>query len=557
MLCAMADKQDKQAAGAPYQVVARRFRPRTFAEVVGQDDVLQSLTTALQQGRIPHAFLFAGSRGVGKTTLARILARCLNCERGPTPTPCGKCAMCRAILDGTSTDIVEIDAASHNGVDDVRSMREHVGFAAMAARHRVFILDEAHMLSKPAWNAFLKTLEEPPPNVVFVLATTEVQKIPETIRSRCQVLLFRRVGEAEIVQRLRMIAKAEGVAVADDVLADIAVSSRGGMRDSETALERALSLARELGKDFDLVAWHRHTQRLGLERTIGVVAALLAGNAGEGLRFAAELQQSGHDEREALGEVVDVLRWMQLLAIDGDDSGLVPITGALRQRLVQLKAQSQSHQLDGMLQAGLLGRDRLKRLEDRGVVLELTFVRMAQTGALPTLADLLAEVRSGISPRAATPGLPPAAGGDLRATLLQRARQSRPMLAGTLELCRIDGPDEQGRVTIALQTDRKMHLDRLQAAGLQQEISGWLQAAAGRPLQVAFKIGAPAPAADQGPAASAPSAPPVAQPGPTTQRVVGRFGGRIVGRNPEDAVGRPEAEGPAGARDVPPDETEP
>src|SRR5262245_60563908 len=170
MLLRMAASRGKQEPDAPYQVVARRFRPVSFDEVVGQDEVLLSLRRALQQKTVPHAFLFSGSRGVGKTTSARILARCLNCEKGPTPEPCGKCDACTSILDGSNPDVIEIDAASNNSVEDVRELREHAGYATMRSRYRVFILDEAHMMSKSAFNAFLKTLEEPPPHVVFVLA---------------------------------------------------------------------------------------------------------------------------------------------------------------------------------------------------------------------------------------------------------------------------------------------------------------------------------------------------------------------------------------------------
>src|SRR5258708_5534083 len=238
------DKQNETKGAVPYQVVARRFRPKAFDEVVGQDVILQSLRTALQQQRIPHAFLFAGSRGVGKTTLARILARCLDCEQGPTPEPCGTCALCRSILEGSNTDVVEIDAASYRRIDDMRKVIESVGFASMRSRYRVFILDEAHMLTKEAFNALLKTLEEPPPKVVFVLATTELHKVPETIRSRCQVHLFQRIGDDPIVRRLRMIAQQDGVKVPDQVLAEIAATVRGGMRDAETALERVLPIAR-------------------------------------------------------------------------------------------------------------------------------------------------------------------------------------------------------------------------------------------------------------------------------------------------------------------------
>jgi len=391
----MAATRGKQAEDAPYQVVARRFRPQTFQEVVGQDEVLQSLRLALRDQRVPHAFLFSGSRGVGKTTSARILARCLNCEQGPTAEPCGTCDLCRSILDGSNPDVIEIDAASNNGVADVRQLIDHVGFATMRSRYRVVILDEAHMLSKAAFNALLKTLEEPPPQVVFVLATTELHKLPETIRSRCQVLLFRRVGDDDLKKRLQMIAAREKVEVADEVLDEIAASVRGGVRDAETALERVLPLLREQGKKFDRDAYRLMVARVGADASVEVVASLLQGDARRALHFARELQQNGTDEREALGELVETLRWLLLLHVDGPDSGLVPISGALRQRLQELAAAAVPHQLDAMVSAGVLGRERLRRLEDRGVVLEVALVRMAQAALLPSVADLLAEVRAG------------------------------------------------------------------------------------------------------------------------------------------------------------------
>jgi DNA polymerase-3 subunit gamma/tau len=562
MLCSMADRK---ALNAPYQVVARRFRPKGFDEVVGQDAVLQSLRLSLQQQRIPHAFLFAGSRGVGKTTMARILARCLNCERGPTPEPCGTCALCQATLDGSNTDVVEIDAASHNSVEDIRSMRERVGFAAMHSRYRVYILDEAHMLSRQAWNAFLKTLEEPPPNVVFVLATTELHKVPETIRSRCQVLLFKRIGDDDIVARLLSIAQREGVAIDDLVLHEIAAGSRGGMRDAETALERVLPAAREQGRAFDLAAYRELFARVGQDAAAEVVSSLLRGDAAPALHFARELQQSGVDEREALGELVEVLRWLLLLVVDGQDSGLVAVTGALRQRLQELARMANRNQLEAMIQAGLLGRERLRRLEDRGVVFELTLVRMAQAGALPALSDLLAEVRAGATRAPVPAATPPAAGAaargpgaaqpqspvpappvpgaakpegpapGLRARVLALVAD-KPTLLMTLELCRFEGPDAAGRVLVVLETDKKLYRDRLAAPGLQQQVRGLVRQASGQNGGVEFRIVDPQ-------VAAAPSVQAAAvEPGPTTKRVLEKFGGRIVAVDPDDLT-----RGPAGS----------
>jgi DNA polymerase-3 subunit gamma/tau len=590
----MVDPRVQGSADVPYQVVARRFRPQTFQEVVGQDDVLQSLRMALRQQKVPHAFLFAGSRGVGKTTSARILARCLNCEQGPTAEPCGVCELCRSILDGSNPDVVEIDAASNNSVDDVRQLREHAGFATMRSRFRVVILDEVHMLSKGAFNALLKTLEEPPPGVVFVLATTEQHKVPETIRSRCQVLLFRRVGETDLQRRLHMIAEREGVHVPDDVLAEIAGSVRGGVRDAETALERLLPLARELGDRFDLAAYRSVVARIGVDAAVDVVEALLRGDARAGLHFAHELQQRGTDEREALGELVEALRWLLLLKVDGADSGLVPVGGAMRERLQRLAAGAEPHQLDAMIAAGLLGRERLRRLEDRGVVFEIALVRMAQAGSLPTLAQLVAEVRAGgvaapaaspaaAAPRpamafgagtaaasAAVPAVPPRAGaaaggvaaaapaaaGDLRARALALLKD-RPLMQTALDVCRFDGPDARGVVTLTPQTEKRLFLDRLASPVQQQEITKVVQEAAGAPVTVQFRLAAAAGAAAGG-AAPAPVPPPQHNPGPAAKRVLETFRGRIVEVNPEDRVKRaPPSAAPAETDGAPVDEVPP
>ena len=552
---------ETQGKSTPYQVVARRFRPRAFEEVVGQDAILQSLKRALSSKRVPHAFVFAGSRGVGKTTTARILARCLNCKEGPTAEPCGKCPQCQSILDGSNADVIEIDAATHNGVDDIRAMRERVGFASLGSRYKVYILDEAHMLSKGAWNAFLKTLEEPPPGVVFVLATTELEKIPETIRSRCQVLLFRRVGDGDIVQRLAMIAEREGVKLPEAVLSEIALQSRGGMRDAETALERVLPVAREAGAAFDLAAYRALMNRVGTDRAIEVALALAAGDAGPGLHFAAELRRTGIDEREALGELVDVLRQALLLHIGGKDTELVPATGSIREQLVRLMAASSAHQLEAMIQAGVLGRQRMRELDDRAVLFDLAMVRMAQAGQLPALADLLAEVRSGAvaagpatapavraaaGPAGPRPAAPVATGaaGDLRGRLLARL-QDKPPLHLTIEKCRIDGPDASGRIVVRLQTEMPLHKGRLESPVVQQQLNALLLELSGTSGPVEYQLqSAPAAAAQGGGVA-----PPAAQKpqGAAVLRTMQRFGGRVVAVNPDDAIraSQPAQEAPA------------
>lgn len=541
----------------PYQVVARRFRPRSFGEVVGQEAVLDSLRSALASGRIPHAFLFAGSRGVGKTTLARILARALNCERGPTPEPCGECAACRSILDGSNPDVVEIDAASNNLVDDMRELRERVAFATMGARFKVYILDEAHMLSKPAFNALLKTLEEPPSHVVFVLATTELHKILETIRSRCQVLQFRRVAEPEIAARLAGICAREQVRVAPDVLAEIARNARGGMRDAETVLERLLPLAQLADGELGLDAYRQVTERVGLERVLELTGALLDGDARVGLRFADEVVAAGADEREALGELLAVLRAVLLVRVDGPETDLLGSLVAQRTQLQLLASRADVDRLDAMIQAVLRGRAALRHSDDRTLLLELTLIRVAQAGQLPALAELAARVAAGAGsapPGAATaaaappapsparapasgaptaaasaarptpPTLPAARGDELRARVLERSKQELPTAVSTLELCRLDGPDAQGVVRITLASDKKLHRDRLGSPGVQDELQKLVSAAAGRIVRLQVDTGGGADAAAAAPPARAPRA----QPGPAARNVIERFDGRLV-----------------------------
>src|SRR5215203_4815047 len=219
----------------------RRHRPRTFDDLVGQEHVVRTLRNAIEQDRVHHAYLFVGSRGTGKSSMAKILAASLNCINGPTVTPCGVCESCRAIADATSLDVIEMDAASNNSVDDIRDLREKVAFAPVSGRHKVYILDEAHMLSTAAWNAFLKTLEEPPPHTIFVLATTEANKVLPTVVDRCHRFDFGRPTVAQITAVLRRVADAEQIAIPDEACALIARSATGSFRDALGTLEQLLA----------------------------------------------------------------------------------------------------------------------------------------------------------------------------------------------------------------------------------------------------------------------------------------------------------------------------
>src|SRR5690348_177814 len=234
-----------------YTALARKWRPRAFAELIGQDHVRRALVNALETGRVHHAFLFTGTRGVGKTTIARILAKCLNCESGVTPAPCGQCASCREIDAGRFVDLIEVDAASHTGVDDTRELLDNVQYAPTRGRYKVYLIDEVHMLSKSAFNALLKTLEEPPPHVKFLLATTDPQKIPVTVLSRCLQFNLKRLPESLIAGRLTHILEAEKITAEAPAVALLAHAADGSLRDALSLLDQAIAFGGGEVKDAD------------------------------------------------------------------------------------------------------------------------------------------------------------------------------------------------------------------------------------------------------------------------------------------------------------------
>jgi DNA polymerase III subunit gamma/tau len=297
-----------------YIVFARKWRPMTFADVVGQSHITDTLKKAIEKKRIAHAYIFSGTRGVGKTTTARILARALNCEQGPTPEPCGKCDSCKGIASGSSFDVLEIDGASNNGVEDIRQLRENVGYSSMGGKYRIYVIDEVHMLSKSAFNALLKTLEEPPPNVIFIFATTEPQKIPATIHSRCQRYDFRRIMPEQICERLSFICKEEHIEAEKNALSLIASKAEGSMRDALSLLDQACSYSQ--GK-----LTERETRLVlgivNIEVYARIMNAIAAKTPAPVLEAVQQVLYEGYDLHEFVAGFEEYMRTMMFARIGG------------------------------------------------------------------------------------------------------------------------------------------------------------------------------------------------------------------------------------------------
>ena len=322
-----------------YQVSARKYRPGTFDDVIGQPHVVQTLVNSITTKRIAQAYLFSGTRGVGKTTVARILAKALNCERGPTGTPCGTCSNCLEIAQGTSVDVMEIDGASNTSVDDVREIRENVKFAAFRGKYRVYIIDEVHMLSNSAFNALLKTLEEPPPHVVFIFATTEIHKIPATILSRCQHYNFRRIARTEIVERLRHVVEQDQIVIEERSLMALARASEGSMRDGLSLLDQAVAFGGKTIVHADLEALLGAVPQ---ELVRAIIQAITAQESAAALRVLAQLLDQGHDLRAYCAEVVEYLRNMLVVSVVPSPQEWQGLIEASAEDLTQMAADARS-----------------------------------------------------------------------------------------------------------------------------------------------------------------------------------------------------------------------
>ena len=358
-----------------YQVSARKFRPGTFDDVIGQPHVVRTLMNSIATKRIAHAFLFSGTRGVGKTTIARIMAKALNCELGPTGSPCNTCVNCLEITQGTSVDVVEIDGASNTSVDDVREIRENVKFTPFRGQYRVYIIDEVHMLSNSAFNALLKTLEEPPAHVVFIFATTEIHKIPATILSRCQHYNFRRISKAEIVARLRHVAEKDGLAIEDRSLMALARASEGSMRDGLSLLDQVIAFGGKTIRHQDLEALLGAVPQ---ERVRAMVEAVIDQNSPKALQVIAGLLDQGHDVRAYCADLVEYVRNMLVAVVVPFGPELRGLIEASEEDLTQLVRDAERftiEQLQELFRICTAAEDSLKASAHPRFVLEMAAVR--------------------------------------------------------------------------------------------------------------------------------------------------------------------------------------
>ena len=374
-----------------YLVIARKFRPQKFDDVAGQEHVVRTLANAIGQGRIGHAFLFSGPRGVGKTSIARILAKSLNCEQGPTATPCNVCPNCREITDGTSMDVREIDGASNRGIDEIRELRENVKFAPATSKYKIYIIDEVHMLTREAFNALLKTLEEPPGHVVFIFATTENHKVPATILSRCQCYDFRRISLSQIAANLGKVAVAEGITISPTALSWIAEAGDGSMRDAQSIFDQVISYAGLNISDDDVedilgLADRKYLYRLS--------EAIMSHRAADCLMLLEEAYLAGIDMKHFYSMLLKHFRNLLLVKIAADSSASFDIApeqvDKLKDQIPNVTRETLQRYLDILLSEA----DSLRRSQEVRMKIETILVRLAYLEPVLPVGEILAALET-------------------------------------------------------------------------------------------------------------------------------------------------------------------
>ncbi len=467
-----------------YQVLARRLRPQRFEEVVGQAHVTRTLQAAIRAGRVAHAFLLTGPRGVGKTTTARLLAKALDCDAGPTPEPCGQCSNCREIADGNAFDVLEIDGASHTQVDKMRDLMETVAHRPLKSRFKIYIIDEVHMLSQHSFNALLKTLEEPPPHVKFIFATTDPHKVLPTVVSRCQRYDLRRIGLGELRAHLRRTVDAEGIAIPDEALALVAREADGSLRDAQSLLEQVLAAG---ASAVDEATVRELLGAADRRLVLAVTDAILAGDPAACVRHVAELYGHGYDAQRFCRDILGHLRDLAIVRATGDRTlvGHLPEADA-----AAVVAQAERRSADDLQRFFhlLLETDEVlatpTRTIDPVLVLEMSVVRLATLPPLLPVDDILRRLEAlGGGPPAAATGTGPSAAPPARSAgpsasagldgvwqnVLARVRTEKLSLYMTLASAKML-PGAAGTLRIGVENEamrrelsRKETVDRLRA----------------------------------------------------------------------------------------------
>ena len=399
-----------------YLVLARKWRPQIFEDVVGQDHVVKTLRNAVRLNRISHAYIFSGPRGTGKTSVARILAKSINCAEGPTETPCNRCANCSEITAGSSLDVREIDGASNNGVEEIRELRENIKFSPVSSRYKIYIIDEVHMLSKAAFNALLKTLEEPPSHVVFIFATTEIPKVPATILSRCQRFDFKRISVRQIAENLGHIAREEEIAVSDTALSWIAREGQGSLRDAQSIFDQVISYAGKEIKDTDV----EELLDLGDRRLVSELAgAVIARDAGACLKIIDEAYYSGADVDHFYRLLMEYFMNLLTAKVTGGKGVLADLPDHEVADLQKLAEGASQDTIQRLLDILMAEEYDIRKSPEPRINLEYAVVKMAYLEPLVPIDEILARME----------GLEQRLGGGVRETdsPAQRPAEGRPV----------------------------------------------------------------------------------------------------------------------------------
>ncbi len=488
-----------------FQVSARKWRPQKFSELVGQEHIVRTLSNAIEMNRVSHAFLFSGTRGVGKTTTARILARVLNCEKGPTIDPCGTCSFCREITEGHCIDVQEIDGASNNGVAEVRDLIDNVQYATSSARYKVYIIDEVHMLTKNAFNALLKTLEEPPPRVIFIFATTELIKIPETILSRCQCFEFKPLSNAQITKQLELICGQEGIQIDEKGLVEISKIGAGSMRDAQSLLDQVIAYS---GKKIDTDS---------VEAVLGIVGGttlelfaerLIKREPSELITLVQEVANQGKDLGLFCRSVMEYLRNLLMVKVSRNPETLL---NAQTCNLEVLKKQAQGFHADELQQMfTILSRaeTEMKRSSLAQMVFEMAILRLTETRPFKKIDDLIHKINqaegevqqaqpvapSTQSDSAASPAksqsIVQSENGSFDSSIWARIRQEvsrkRPAFEHYLDKCQVLALNEK---EIQLMFSDPFTLEMVETPENVQFIKDMVRSASGHEVQVVLKLG--------------------------------------------------------------------